>query len=129
MSDDAGISPLDLAQRVVEKAQAARSAQPGAFQCDAVAVSSRDSSVTVRLQELQTVAEVASRAVGLRVIVDGRQAPKPIQGVSSAPLPEREVSDEALDQIVGDALELAAIARPDERASHHRQPQGCRRPQ
>lgn len=99
-----GIAPLELAQRVVEKASAAGGA--GNFQCDAVAVSSRDSSVTVRLQEIETVQEAASRAVGLRVIVDGRQAV-----VSSA-----DISDAALDEIVRDALALAAIAEPDEYA-------------
>ena len=105
------IRPLELAGRVVEKARAAGRARSadgarGTFQCDAVAMSSRDSSVTVRLQELETVQEAASRAVGLRVIVDGRQAV-----VSSA-----DISDEALDQIVEDALALAAIAEPDEHA-------------
>ena len=99
------VRPLDLAQRVVDKAQAA-GASFASFQCDAVAVASRDSSVTVRLQEIESVQEAASRAVGLRVIVDRRQAV-----VSSA-----DISDEALDQIVGDALELAAIAEPDEHA-------------
>ena len=98
--------PLDIAQRVVEKALAAAASRPGRFQCDAVAMASRDSSVTVRLQELETVEEAGSRAVGLRVIVDGRQAV-----VSSA-----DISDDALDQIVEDALALAAIAEPDEHA-------------
>ena len=98
--------PLDVAQRVVEKARAAAGGAPGRFQCDAVAVASRDSSVTVRLQQVETVQEAASRAVGLRVIVDGRQAV-----VSSA-----DISDDALDQIVADALELAAISEPDAHA-------------
>ena len=98
--------PLEVAQRVVEKARAAASGAPGRFQCDAVAVASRDSSVTVRLQQVETVQEAASRAVGLRVIVDGRQAV-----VSSA-----DISDDALDQIVADALALAAISEPDAHA-------------
>jgi PmbA protein len=95
------VAPLDLAQRVVEKARAA-----GATQADAVAVASTDSSVTVRLQDVETVQEASSRAVGLRVIVDGCQAV-----VSSA-----DISDAALNEIVRDALELAAIAEPDEHA-------------
>ena len=104
------LAPLQLAQKVVDKAlgkaKAAGDGRDAAFQCDAVAMTSRDSSVTVRLQELETVQEAVSRAVGLRVIVDGRQAV-----VSSA-----DISDEALDQIVEEALALAAIAEPDEHA-------------
>ncbi|MCY3918330.1 MAG: TldD/PmbA family protein [Chloroflexi bacterium] len=100
------VAPLEVARRVVEKARTAAGGHAGRFECDAMVVASRDSSVTVRLQKLETVKDAASRAVGLRVIVDGRQAV-----VSSA-----DVSDEALDQIVADALGLAAISEPDEHA-------------
>ncbi len=98
--------PLDLAARVVEKARAAGGGRDASFQCDAVAVASTDSSVTVRLQEVEAIEEAASRSVGLRVILGGRQAV-----VSSA-----DISDEALDQIVAQALDLAVIAEPDPHA-------------
>ncbi len=102
MSDGAErVRPLELAARLVEKARAA-----GADQADAVAVASTHSTVTVRLQAVEKVIDAGSRAVGLRVIVGGRQAV-----VSTA-----DVSEAALDEAVAKALELAAIAEPDEYA-------------
>ncbi|MEE9276850.1 MAG: TldD/PmbA family protein [Dehalococcoidia bacterium] len=97
----AGPRPLDLAQRMVERARAA-----GADEADAVAVASTNFSVSVRLQALERIIEAGSRAVGLRVIVGGRQAV-----VATA-----DVTDSALDETVSTALALAAISEPDEHA-------------
>ena len=93
--------PLDLARQIVAKARAA-----GADQADALAVAARSSSVTVRLQDVESVVDAASRAVGLRVIVGGRQAV-----VSTS-----DVGESALDEMVAQAMGLARISEPDEHA-------------
>ena len=90
--------PLELAARLVELAQDA-----GAQQSDAVAVTSTNASTTVRKQQLEKVSESTSRSVGLRVIVDGRQAT-----VSTS-----DVSETALAETVRTALELARVSEPD----------------
>ena len=91
--------PLTVAQRIVAAARAA-----GADQADAVVVASTEQSVTVRRQEVEKILEAGSRALGLRVIVGGRQAV-----VSTA-----DLSDAALAETVRSALALAAISEPDE---------------
>ena len=93
--------PLDLARQIVAKARAA-----GADQADALAVAGRSSSVTVRLQDVESVVDAASRAVGLRVIVGGRQSV-----VSTS-----DVSESALDDMVTQAMGLARLSEPDEHA-------------
>ncbi|MCZ6545380.1 MAG: TldD/PmbA family protein [Chloroflexi bacterium] len=98
MSD---LTPLAIAQRLVEKARAA-----GADEADAMAIRSTDSEATVRLQEVEKVIEASSRGVGLRVIVGGRQAL-----VSTSDLGET-----ALDESVANAMALAELAEPDEHA-------------
>ncbi len=93
--------PLELAARLVELAAAA-----GADQSDAVAIASTNASTTVRKQQLEKVSESTSRSVGLRVIIDGRQAT-----VSTS-----DVSDAALAETVQTALELARVSEPDPHA-------------
>ena len=90
--------PLELAARMLELARAA-----GADQADAVAVSSTNASTTVRKQQIEKVSESTARSVGLRVILDGRQAT-----VSTS-----DVSDAALAESVQTALELARVSEPD----------------
>ncbi len=90
--------PLALAARLLELAKAA-----GADQADAVAASSTNASTTVRKQQIEKVSESTSRSVGLRVILDGRQAT-----VSTS-----DVSDAALAETVQTALELARVSEPD----------------
>ena len=94
-------TPLELAERLVERARAS-----GADEADAVSMRSTDSTVEVRLQQLEKVVDATSRAVGLRVIVGGRQA------VAST----ADISDEALDDTVAIALGLAKISEPDPHA-------------
>ena len=90
--------PLEIAARMLELARAA-----GADQADAVAVSSTNASTTVRKQQIEKVSESTARSVGLRVILDGRQAT-----VSTS-----DVSDAALAESVQTALELARVSEPD----------------
>ena len=90
--------PLEIAARLLELAKAA-----GADQADAVSVSSTNASTTVRKQQIEKVSESTARSVGLRVILDGRQAT-----VSTS-----DVSDAALAETVETALELARVSEPD----------------
>ena len=90
--------PLEIAARLLEMAEAA-----GADQADAVAASSTNASTTVRKQQIEKVSESTSRSVGLRVILDGRQAT-----VSTS-----DISDTALAETVQTALELARVSEPD----------------
>ena len=90
--------PLELAAKLLELAKAA-----GADQADAVAVSSTNASTTVRKQQIEKVSESTSRSVGLRVILDGRQAT-----VSTS-----DISDAALAESVETALQLARVSEPD----------------
>ena len=94
-------SPLELAAQLLELARRA-----GAEQADAVAVASTNSSTEVRMQQVEKVAEAASRSVGLRVIVDGRQAV-----VSTS-----DVTDTALAETAQTAMELARVSEPDPHA-------------
>lgn len=94
-------APLELASQLLELARRA-----GAEQADAVAVASTNSSTEVRMQQVEKVAEAASRSVGLRVIVDGRQAV-----VSTS-----DVTDAALAETAQTAMELARVSEPDPHA-------------
>ena len=94
-------SPLEIAAQLLDLARRA-----GAEQADAVAVSSTDSSTDVRLQKIEKISEATSRAVGLRVIVNGRQAV-----VSTS-----DVTDAALAETAQTAMELARISEPDPHA-------------
>ncbi|MDE2744549.1 MAG: TldD/PmbA family protein [Chloroflexota bacterium] len=90
--------PLELAARLLELAQAA-----GADQADAVAVASTNASTSVRKQQIEKVSESTARSVGLRVILDGRQAT-----VSTS-----DIGDSALAETVETALALARVSEPD----------------
>ena len=94
-------SPLELAAQLLDLARRA-----GAEQADAVAVASTNSSTEVRMQQVEKVAEAASRSVGLRVIVNGRQAV-----VSTS-----DVTDAALAETAQTAMELARVSEPDPHA-------------
>lgn len=63
-------------------------------------------SVSVRLGEVETLSEADSRALGLRVLVDGRQA-----SVSTS-----DLSDEALASLTREAVALARATSIDESA-------------
>ena len=106
-------SPLEIAAQLLDLARRA-----GAEQADAVAVSSTDSSTDVRLQQIEKISEATSRAVGLRVIVNGRQAV-----VSTS-----DVTDAALAETAQTAMELARISEPDPHAGLPDPSEQTRRP-
>ncbi len=89
---------LSLAEQVVERATKA-----GASVAEAVASQGTELSVKVRLGEPELVQEAASRAVGLRVIKDGRVA----TAYSS------DVTEAGIAALVADAIELVALSAPD----------------
>jgi PmbA protein len=94
-------NPLSLASDLIAKAQSL-----GADQADAYIVSSTESSVQVRRGAVERVIDAGSHAVGLRVIKDGRTA------ICST----ADLTAQALDELVRDAVELASISEPDEYA-------------
>src|SRR5690606_23145586 len=73
---------------------------------DAYIVSSTESSVQVRRGEVERVIDAGSHAVGLRVIKDKRTA------ICST----ADLTPQALEELVRDAVELAGISEPDEYA-------------
>ena len=106
-------SPLEIAAQLLDLARRA-----GAEQADAVSVSSTNSSTDVRLQQIEKISEATSRAVGLRVIVNGRQAV-----VSTS-----DVTDAALAETAQTAMELARISEPDPHAGLPDPSEQTRRP-
>ncbi len=94
-------TPLELASRAVELAVAR-----GAEQCDAITFSQTESTVSIRLGEIEKLIEAASHSLGLRVIAGGRTA------VCST----SDFTPAAFEQFVGETVELARISAPDEYA-------------
>ncbi len=93
------IAAIEVARRAVELARRA-----GAEQCDAFVVTGTESTVTVRLGEVEKLIEAGSVGLGLRIIQGGRTA---ICATS-------DLDPAALEQFARDAVELAAISAPDE---------------
>ncbi|GIW13329.1 MAG: modulator protein [Tepidiforma sp.] len=94
-----GISALELARRAVQLARRA-----GAHQCDAIVVTGSESTVTVRLGEIEKLIEAGSIGLGLRVIQHGRTA---ICATS-------DLAPAALERFAEETVELAGISAPDE---------------
>ena len=90
-----------LASDIVEKARAR-----GADEADVYVRSGIESSVTVRMQEIEKLIEAGSRYVSIRVIKDKRTA---VCNTS-------DLTPRALDDMVRTAVELASISEPDEYA-------------
>jgi PmbA protein len=78
----------------------------GASAAEVVVKDETDFSVTVRLGEIETLTEADSRALGLRVLLDGRQA-----SVSTS-----DFSRAAIDELVDHAVALARATSVDESA-------------
>jgi PmbA protein len=93
--------PLSLASDIVDRAR-----RLGADEVDAYVVASTESSVQVRRGAVERVIDAGSHAVGLRVIKAKRTA------VCST----ADLTPQAIDQLVRDAVELASISEPDEYA-------------
>ena len=94
-------TPLELAGRAVELA-AAR----GAEQCDAIAFSHTESTVSIRLGEIEKLIEATSHSLGLRVISGG----------CTAVCSTSDFTPAAFEQFVAETVELARISAPDEYA-------------
>ena len=94
-------NPLALASDIVDKAR-----RLGADEVDAYVVSSTESSVQVRRGEVERVVDAGSHAVGIRVI----------KGKRTAICSTADLTPQALDELVRDAVELASISEPDEYA-------------
>lgn len=92
---------LSLASDIVDKAR-----RLGADEVDAYVVSSTESSVQVRRGDVERVIDAGSHAVGIRVIKDKRTA------VCST----SDLTPQAIERMVGEAIELASISEPDEYA-------------
>lgn len=92
---------LELARHAVELARRA-----GAEQCDAYLVAYQESDLTVRLGKVEKLIEAGSRQLGLRVITGGRTA------VCST----SDLSEEAIERLARETVELATISAPDEHA-------------
>ncbi|MBA4180085.1 MAG: hypothetical protein C0506_05795 [Anaerolinea sp.] len=91
-------SLVDLARQVVELAR-----RNGAEQCDVIAVSAEESTVSVRLGEVEKLIEAGSRSLGLRVINGGRTS------VCST----SDLAEDALEKFARETVELASICEPD----------------
>ena len=78
----------------------------GATEAEVIALESNEFSVDVRLGEVETLAESASRGLGLRVIYEGRQA-----SASTS-----DIQPKSLDKLVADAVEMARHTSVDEAA-------------
>ncbi len=98
MSSDETGRLLEQAQDVVRRAMAA-----GADVAEAMAKTSRDLSVKVRLGAPELVEEAGSSAIGLRVLKGGR----------SATTSTSDLGPTGLAALVADAIELAELAEPD----------------
>lgn len=90
---------------LLEKVVAAAIRQ-GATEAEVMALESTEFVVEVRLGEIETLQESASRGIGLRVIHEGRQA-----SASTSNL-----QPEALDRLVAEAVEMARHTSVDEAA-------------
>jgi PmbA protein len=90
-----------IASDIVEKARAL-----GADEADAYVRSGIESTISVRMHEIEKLIEAGSRSVSIRVIKDKRTA------VCST----SDLTPRALDEMVATAVELAKISEPDEYA-------------
>ena len=99
MSRIAGtIDPLEIAERVLERARRA-----GATACDAVAVEAESSSTAVRLGEVETVKLSRERRLGLRCFA----------GESSAVASTADFDDVAIEAFAHQVVEMARAVAPD----------------
>ncbi len=83
-----------------------RCMQRGATAAEVVVRDETEFSCSVRLGEIETLTEADAKALGLRVLIDGRQA-----SVSTS-----DFSDSAIDDLVGEAVTLARATSIDESA-------------
>lgn len=94
----AAVDPLEVAERVLDRARRA-----GATACDAVAVEAESSSTSVRLGEVETVKLSRERRLGLRCFA----------GASSAVASTADFEPDAVDAFARQVVELARAVAPD----------------
>src|SRR5262245_50444436 len=88
-------------------AQVAKDAvKRGASAAEVVIKQRREFSVGVRLGEVETLQESTDRGLGLRVLLEGKQA-----SVSGS-----DFGKEAIDELLRDAIELVKATSPDDSA-------------
>ncbi|MFY9573998.1 MAG: metallopeptidase TldD-related protein [Blastocatellia bacterium] len=87
----------DVAERAVKR---------GASAAEVIVRKRTEFSVGVRLGEVETLKESTDQGLGLRVLIDGRQA-----SVSGS-----DFSDDAVTSLIGEAVELARLTSPDDTA-------------
>jgi PmbA protein len=90
---------LSIVSDIIDKAR-----RLGADEADAYILSSTESSVQVRKGETERIVDAGSHAVGIRVIKAKR----------SAICSTADLTPQALEQMVREAVDLAAISEPDE---------------
>lgn len=78
----------------------------GATEAEVIALETTEFSVEVRLGEVETLQESASRGLGLRVIYEGRQA-----SASTS-----DIQPQSIDKLIADAVEMARFTSIDEAA-------------
>lgn len=78
----------------------------GATEAEVIALETTEFSVDVRLGEVETLEESASRGIGLRVIHEGRQA-----SASTS-----DTNPKSIEKLVADAVEMARLTSIDEAA-------------
>lgn len=83
-----------------------RACQSGATDAEVLAVSTREFSVEVRMGAIEKLQEAASFGLGLRVLLDGRQA-----SCSTS-----DVSEAAITELIADAVEMARSTSVDDAA-------------
>ena len=91
----------DLAESIIGKAIAA-----GADQADVIVAAGSEMTVAVRKGEIEHLREATSRGMGLRVFKGGRQAI----------LHSSDLTSEAIDRLVIEALAMASVTDPDPHA-------------
>ena len=85
---------------------ASKAVKRGASAAEVIIRQRTEFSVGVRLGEVETLKEATDRGLGLRVLIEGKQASVSVS----------DFSRPALDQLITDAIELARATSPDDSA-------------
>lgn len=96
------MEPTSLASRLVELAR-----RQGASDADAIAISSEGESIRVRQGKVESVEREDSRGIGLRAFVDQGDGPAFASASTS------DLSDEGLQRLVDQVMQMARISAPD----------------
>lgn len=97
---------LDLAQRAIDKAL-----NLGAKMADAVVIETSDTSVSIRLGNLESVNRSESKDLGIRVFLEDKN------GYKSSIISSNNLSEENINDMVASAIETAKLAPSDDSLS------------